>query len=254
MNSEIALEKNDDSQPVSRRQFLIKGTTGTLGVLALAASSSRIAEASLASFAMQESYFIRLTQQFASNVGFSLNSQAAVSYIERVYGVRSDPWRQYQRPLAWNYSYQSAWGYYWSTRYSHTHPSYILYPWMRGNENGLVTFQSLATTNYFANYLAAPTIWALNRASLYIAKRSLMDSRYQISQALLPNCECQSSSSQGRFQESYPNPDSYTSFDGSRVTVDYQRVARNWGEVKVEYRNPLNGDRDFDYVEPVPLS
>lgn len=254
MTSEPLHEKNDDSQTVSRRQFLIKGTTGTLGALALAASSSRIAEASLVSVATQEPYFLRLTQQFADNVGFSLNSQAAETYIEQVYGVRSDPWRQYQRPLAWNYSYQSAWGYYWSRRYTYTRPSYILYPWMRGNENGLVTFQSLMTRNYFANYLAAPTIWALNRASFYIVKRSLMAGRYEISQALLPNCECQSSSSQGRFQESYRNPDSYTSFDGSRVTVDYQRVARNWGQVKVEYRNPLNGDRDFDYVEPVPLS
>jgi hypothetical protein len=246
--------QNKDGRPsVERREFLIKGAAGAVGALMLTSSSSRLALASPVPSAILDSYFLRLTQQFASNVGFSLRQESAANYLEQAYGTQSDPWRQYQRPLEWNYSYQSAWGYYWSQRYYNARPSYMLYPWVR-SENGLLTFQGLANRNYYASYLAAPSIWGLNRASIYITKRQIMRTTYEISQALLPQCDCQSSWSQGRFQDSYRQPDTYTSFDGSRVSIDYQRVTNDRGEVRVEYQNPRNGDHDFEFIEAVPLS
>jgi hypothetical protein len=253
MTTEL-VQQDTNSRFEGRRNFLLRGSIAALGALAGTLCSVPLVKGFSAAGAQAQPYFLQLMQQFATNVGFTLKQQAAEYYIQQAYGTRSDPWRQYQRPLDWSYSYQSAWGYYWSRQYSYTRPSYILYPWMKGHENGLVTFQSLAQRNYFANYLAGPTIWGLSRASLYVLKRGIISTNYEISRALLPNCECQSSSSQGRFQDSYRYPDSYTSFDGGRVTVDYQRVSSNEGQVQVEYRNPLNGDRDFDYVSPVPLS
>lgn len=277
-----AKSSRDENQPASlnnRREFLINGSLATLG---LTLAPSKILRASIAPGAQWKSFFLGLLSTFSTYVGFWLEQKAAESYIRENFGTQGDPWRSYQQPRSWGYTYEPTWGFYRSRsqHYLSSYPvpiqegnsritqvsfnkgsapsmyySYIFYPWMVTDQRrSLVTFQNLAHGRPFGVYLATPTLYGLNLAAQRLNKS--WSSKYRVSQALFPNCGChsQNSISGGGFEDSYTQPDIYKGFDGGEMSVNYKRLSRQTGKVRVQHTNLLTGEVDYREEDEVPLA
>lgn len=270
--------KNQPSNLEDRRKFLVNGSLATLG---LTLAPTNIIQASIAPGGQWKAFFLGLLSTFSTYVGFWLEQKAAESYIRENFGTQGDSWRSYRQPRSWGYDTEPAWGFYRSaSRYylgSNQAPaqesdgriiqasynrepaprryySYIFYPWMIADQRrSLVTFQSLARGQAFGVYLATPTVYGLNLAARRLNAR--WGSRYSVSQALLPSCECpsQNSVSGGNFNDSYDEPDVYKGFDRGEVAVNYKRLSLRKGKVTVKHTNLLTGEVDYLEEDEVPL-
>jgi hypothetical protein len=229
----VKLSHNDhEINPMSRRNFMIRGAMGTAGLMLF---PSKLVEASSPG---GWGWLLSALGSLATNVGYNLLSNYLTEWIRALTADQQRLVQMYNVQIV-NRGYYNPYDYRVPV-YGRSSQRCAFYPiYYPDNINGLAAFYDFCTGRYNAA-LAAPSVMGLQ----YAAKDLVNDEGFapsEVAQTILP--QLQHSASYGLFNNSYNNSDFCTTTNGS-VEMNYKRTASDAGEVRVvAKRNNLRGTR-----------